>query len=664
MAKDRQKLVHMHSSVLDKQPTAGSLLVGELAVNNSEGNEFVSLKNSNDKVVRLSADHTMIDWMEKKEVFPYSGVVNVTSLENNASSLDIVFNQDVASNTPHADDVNDALSVGDGIGFSIDMSDYLLDGGNANFKVINVTHQSNLSGITNIVEGEEGSELNVNVENVSVTADSLTTDLSQFSLDSSTADATVDNATYSGSTLDARVSDFSVSGDNVTLKNDSTLMFSGDTLEVHENTTNLEGSDLTIKESNAVYVSGKTVDVVGSTSLNESAPSVTISGATTKIYGTDELDLNGAAVNVSGTTNIKGATNITGNTLVDGTLEAKSGLTVDANGFNVTGNSTIDGTLTTKNATVDGLTAKSGLTVNNGGANISGDTNINGNLSAKNASADTLTAKSGLTVNNGGFNVTGNSTIDGTLTTKNATADTLTAKSGLTVNNGGANISGNTNISGNVVVDGTIKAKSGLTVDKGGLVVSGGGATISGATTISGNTNVGGDLTVGGSLILTNGLATPLTWSYGDVHNEPSGSGSYNAASSSDTAFTVPKSVTHLAEWSNNQLNISGSISATSAIYSSDINLKENIDDINEEEIDKVKKISLKSFTFKDDETKRKMYGVIAQNVEAFGLGELVHMADDGTKGVDYTSLFILKFAEMTEEINALKKEIEELKKK
>ena len=41
MAKDRKKLVHIHSNITDKQPRPEALEVGEIAVNNAEGKEFL-----------------------------------------------------------------------------------------------------------------------------------------------------------------------------------------------------------------------------------------------------------------------------------------------------------------------------------------------------------------------------------------------------------------------------------------------------------------------------------------------------------------------------------------------------------------------------------------------------------------------------------------------
>jgi hypothetical protein len=116
---------------------------------------------------------------------------------------------------------------------------------------------------------------------------------------------------------------------------------------------------------------------------------------------------------------------------------------------------------------------------------------------------------------------------------------------------------------------------------------------------------------------------------------------------------------------------VTGTITASQAIYSSDRNLKENINFVEREDINKVKNIITKSFNFKDDDTKRKVYGVIAQEVQEVGLNELVHTKDDGTLAVDYTSLLILKTAYLEDfcamlngRIVELEKEIKNLKDK
>lgn len=86
---------------------------------------------------------------------------------------------------------------------------------------------------------------------------------------------------------------------------------------------------------------------------------------------------------------------------------------------------------------------------------------------------------------------------------------------------------------------------------------------------------------------------------------------------------------------------------------SSDVSLKENIAPITKEATNAVDCLTFKQFNFKNDKDKTTKYGVIAQEVEAVGLGNLVK--DNGeTKSVDYISLLILK-------IEALEKRIAEL---
>lgn len=95
------------------------------------------------------------------------------------------------------------------------------------------------------------------------------------------------------------------------------------------------------------------------------------------------------------------------------------------------------------------------------------------------------------------------------------------------------------------------------------------------------------------------------------------------------------------------------SVYALAFYESSDVSLKENIAPITKEATDAVDCLTFKQFNFKDDKDKTTKYGVIAQEVEAVGLGNLVK--DNGeTKSVDYISLLILK-------IEALEKRIAEL---
>ena len=88
----------------------------------------------------------------------------------------------------------------------------------------------------------------------------------------------------------------------------------------------------------------------------------------------------------------------------------------------------------------------------------------------------------------------------------------------------------------------------------------------------------------------------------------------------------------------------------------SDERLKTNIIDVTEDEIEKAKKVDLKSFELKRDG--KKHFGVVAQEVETAGLSELVNTDSEGMKSVDYTSLLILKIAELEKEIKDLKNQI------
>ena len=184
MAKDRRKLQHIHSSIPDRQPTPQTLEVGEIAVNNADKKEFLSIKSSQDKVVRFSSDEQMITWMEKKEVMPYvgqvrgdtytattadtHGSVGITNddLLQNKSNIVVKMNQVAAANTPEYDKINGATDIYghyvnldvdgtvQGAGFSIDMSRYAMIGANPSFSSLTVTDKTDLSGNTTITDGD------------------------------------------------------------------------------------------------------------------------------------------------------------------------------------------------------------------------------------------------------------------------------------------------------------------------------------------------------------------------------------------------------------------------------------------------------------------------------------------------------------------------------
>jgi uncharacterized protein YceH (UPF0502 family) len=99
-------------------------------------------------------------------------------------------------------------------------------------------------------------------------------------------------------------------------------------------------------------------------------------------------------------------------------------------------------------------------------------------------------------------------------------------------------------------------------------------------------------------------------------------------------------------------------VSAPAFYASSDVRLKENIHNVTDENINKISNVDLKEFNFIGKDTEK--YGVIAQEVENAGLSNLVSTNSEGYKSVDYTSLLILKIAQLEKELAELRKQINE----
>lgn len=99
----------------------------------------------------------------------------------------------------------------------------------------------------------------------------------------------------------------------------------------------------------------------------------------------------------------------------------------------------------------------------------------------------------------------------------------------------------------------------------------------------------------------------------------------------------------------------STSITAGSFYESSDVNLKENIKPIEVNAVNAADCLALKQFNFKGNDTTK--YGVIAQEVEAVGLNNLVKEDEEGKKSVDYISLLILKIEALEKRIAKLEAE-------
>jgi len=366
MAKDRRKLQHIHSSIADRQPTPSTLAVGEIAVNNADKKEFLSIKSSNDKVVRFSSDEQMITWMERKEVMPYKGYVKgrtanstygedpgtgdsynsygITNddLLENKSQIIIKLNQVAAENTGKYNKVNNAKdkygnvinpwsgeTIGDGAGFYIDMSRYAMNGANPIFSSLTVTDKTDLSGNTTITDGDgtgtrTGKTFTVNVtnENETVTTlkESATTRTTIIGTESLTVSGTTDE-THNG---------------NVTIVNNANK----------SETTDVNLTEL-VKGDNYRDVNGNYSGTTG--------------GTTTEVKTDDvsETNLANIVVNTSGTTTY----NNNGTTTTN-----ESGNTV----FNTTGNTTF---MTTGNTAIHsegavGITAVRDITAASSEASI------------------------------------------------------------------------------------------------------------------------------------------------------------------------------------------------------------------------------------------------------------------------------------------------------
>ena len=139
---------------------------------------------------------------------------------------------------------------------------------------------------------------------------------------------------------------------------------------------------------------------------------------------------------------------------------------------------------------------------------------------------------------------------------------------------------------------------------------------------------------------------------------------------SASTGGGGARSLSDLTDWSpsclnvDNNLCVSGTVTARQGMYtSSDISRKDNIDYLSPHDISLASQVKLKEFTYKDDPSGRKIYGVIAQDVEAIGLNNLVHYDEDGLRAVDYTGLLLLKLAALENEIAVLKHKLEEKEK-
>ena len=348
MSTTRKKIVNIHSSVENKQPLASALEYGEIAINYAKDKEFISFKNADDEVVRVSTDDILNKRMESKEVIPVSGSVINVDKENNKSELVIKMNQWVGEGTPNAHDINygtDSKGVDIAPGFAVDMSAFALNGGNGNFESMNVKCSTTLEGTTRIT-GPDSSHSGC------------------------------------GNALEVTTKDTSINGDNLNITNNSGMSItnkdvftiSGKTLNIKEENFNLTGNST----FNGNTVINGNATVTGNTSLK----STTVDGP---LGVTGESTLKNTTVN--GTLNVTGNSVFNGNATVTGSTSLKS-TTVDGT-LNVTGATTLQGVTAQGEAKLNSASVANGLSVSgstslktvnvNGSLNTTGPNNLSGN---------------------------------------------------------------------------------------------------------------------------------------------------------------------------------------------------------------------------------------------------------------------------------------------
>ena len=535
--KDRRKLQHIHSSIADKQPTPQSLEVGEIAVNNSADKEFLSLKNSNDKVVRFSSDSTLIDWIENKEVVPYKGYVrgetgpSATSGETpsadaygsygitnndlltNKSNLIFKINQVAAKKTVKYDKINAAKDLynkdinpsentptgkTDGAGFFIDMSRYAMIGANPSFSSITVTDKSDLSGNTTIANGDgtgtrTGHTLAIKTTDVTANDTNWTETITNRT-------STVTNETDKITTLNESATT------RTTVVGTENLTVSGTTTEVHTGNVTITNSASVTATTNGTTTETKVGNVIenhSGTTTETKAGKVTETNLADKQESTSGNSYNDVKLAYSGTTGGT-TTEVKVGVVTENNLSAKTenttGVLTENNSsdhiVNTTGttNITRTGVVTEDNKnnvtrTTSGTTTetfKGQVTENN----QSGYTvNTTGNVIVNTTGTTTETKTGNVTENHSGTTtenkrgvVTENNLSDKTENTTGAHSIYSTGNTCIN-SQANANFYGKVNTNIGVACDGTTKGSATTVVGTTTLNMSGATTTISGNTT-------------------------------------------------------------------------------------------------------------------------------------------------------------------------------------
>lgn len=272
MDNKRKKVLHINSNVQGKQPTSDMLEYGEIALNYNGKGGFISFKDSEQQVSRISDDKVMSSMMEYKEVVPYKADVNVTDLEKNKSEIKVTLNQKVGDKTPHADEINVST------GFSISMDGYVMNGSSPEFKNLTVDGDTTVNNFKS-TGNSEISSLTVtdtaNIKNLNVDGDTKLNNLvvsGNSELEKLTVKESINTKDFNASG-DTVVNNFKSSGnteiEKLTVNSSATinnLTVSGDTIvqnfKVEGTFETPESGDTTIK-GETVVVDGETVTISG-----------------------------------------------------------------------------------------------------------------------------------------------------------------------------------------------------------------------------------------------------------------------------------------------------------------------------------------------------------------------------------------------------------------
>ena len=698
--KNKRRLVNVKSNIKGKAPSKFDITYGEIAVNYAKDAEFLSIKNEDQETVTF--DRAVEYGKNTKDEANPSNNINYKSVALRGSQTRDNGSTSTAEYTSALGYEIQAMNKGEmGVGtFNKTKSGLLFSVGNG------TTKDNRANVIEALSEGTVNVNGNFNAGNTKI--DGKLTVNGDVKVEGDNFDVKSTTTNFSGTS-------FNISG--TTNLNGNTNTTGNATVNGNltvTGTSNLQGATTL---NSTLSVEGNTdlrngLDVTGTTNIN-GATNIT---GDTLINGSETIT---SDLNVSGNTNIKGATTLKSTLSVDGNTDLKAGLdvtgttnlngatTINGDSFTVTapttinGDTTVNGTLTaTGNTSIQGALTVDGKTTINDNLDVTGNTNITG-----------ATNISGTTNIGDNLNVTGDANITG-----------ATNISGTTNIDDNLNVTGNTNVSGTTTLN-QLTVTSGTNLAS----VTAATLNVTGQTILS-STTINGGLTVTNGGITWpegQGLNSVLSWSYGDVTSAPSDStnfsanksfvipsstahitksaltyaaGTFSSGSYDTTAaktINVPTSIEHLSSsWNSiskvltvggkvsartltvtgdaslnavtaSTITTTGNITSQGSIFStSDIRMKDNISDINTSELELLQQVKLKSFNYKDDETKRKVYGVIAQDVEAAGYTSLIHEDEQGTKSVDYTSFLILKIAQLEFLLNATRQQMNGLNAK